>query len=769
MPPATDPRSRSASGYPFRFLGSALVLVAATLILVLVVLPNRYVLSSGFRESGISFPVSRPPVPALPVEQRTAPPRPAPLPVLDREIPRGPAERFWDEILPLLNQGRLEEALPRFREYLAEFPGDRGVRREYVSTLLRAGQPGEAAEALRELVAREEDPELRLLLARTFRDMGRMEAASAQYALLSEAGVEGADISLEWARALSWVRLYDEAAEVLRAALEADPENAALQVELARVYYFSGRLAEAQALLSGLEDETLRALEALALRADLAAALAVPEDEPAPPATLVQQAAAAREAGDFDESARLLREALDRDASDAEAWEAYADLRQYELSDFQGALAALSEFQSLTPYDPGLQFRMAQLESWTGSDDAAASRLEALLARLLAEGPAPLDRENPESPLLTVADVQAARGDILRWRGARVAAARAYEDALARNREHEAARNGFTALRADVDRQIDQTEAPRAGASAYGLADTDDFRRVDAGGEWVGVRRDWAWQFHAGTRALEGRDLLGGGAEESGLFAGGEAARWWRWGTVRTGLELGVETVRPGETDLSLGASARFLGLGRFTLDAGYRRGPAYDLTSTLQSVFADVTQDNLRATLSGSLTPVWSVWAESQATRLTPEAVSGAASSTRLQGSLSVGRQVAPWLSLGVATSVMGYTDAAPEAGGRSIFWDPRLVVSLGPYAALRREWSERWDLTARVAPGLAFIEERRFPGTERVPQFSAESGIRHRGDRLWTALDLFLVQGKFDGYRAWGARLSLSLRSLPWGGGDR
>ena len=163
------------------------------------------------------------------------------------------------------------------------------------------------------------------------------------------------------------------------------------------------------------------------------------------------------------------------------------------------------------------------------------------------------------------------------------------------------------------------------------------------------------------------------------------------------------------------------------------------------------------------------SLWAESQATWLDAEAMPGSSATARLQGSLSLGRQVTPWLSLGLGTTVLGYSEAAPETGGRPLFWDPRLAVTVGPYAALTRELDQVWDLTGRLAPGVAFIEERRIPGTERVPHFSAEAGIRHRGDRLWSALDLFMVQGKFDGYRAWGARLSLSLRSLPWGGGDR
>ena len=44
------------SRYLLRFGVTAFLLIAGTLVLVLYVLPERYVLSSGFRESGMSFP-----------------------------------------------------------------------------------------------------------------------------------------------------------------------------------------------------------------------------------------------------------------------------------------------------------------------------------------------------------------------------------------------------------------------------------------------------------------------------------------------------------------------------------------------------------------------------------------------------------------------------------------------------------------------------------------------------------------------------------------
>jgi len=55
--------------YLLRFGGTAFLLISGTLVLVLFVLPQRYVLSSGFRESGISFPT--PETPFVPVPAGT--------------------------------------------------------------------------------------------------------------------------------------------------------------------------------------------------------------------------------------------------------------------------------------------------------------------------------------------------------------------------------------------------------------------------------------------------------------------------------------------------------------------------------------------------------------------------------------------------------------------------------------------------------------------------------------------------------------------------
>jgi hypothetical protein len=83
-----------------------------------------------------------------------------------------------------------------------------------------------------------------------------------------------------------------------------------------------------------------------------------------------------------------------------------------------------------------------------------------------------------------------------------------------------------------------------------------------------------------------------------------------------------------------------------------------------------------------------------------------------------------------------------------------------VGPYAQLARDLSSSWRLTGRVGPGVAYIDERGPSGSAWVPHLGAEAGLRREGARFWTALDLFYYQGQFDGYRTYGARLTLSAR---------
>ncbi len=463
--PRPDRRGKSDTRYFLRFAGTATLLVSGTLVLVLYVLPQRYVLSSGFREGTLILPD-----PSTPFEPMNAARVAAlPPPAAPDEIPRGPAEIFWARVIPLLEAERYEAAIPHFEDYLGEYPADRDVRREYALTLAAAGYPERAIPILEQLLVARDDAELRLLLARVLRDVGRVGDASEHYSDLLSSAPENEALWLEWAQALAWVRDYAAAEDVLLDALEVHPESVPLRVELARVYYYTNRLEDADAILADLTETQLVSAGAVALRDDVRWALTPPPEPevvPPPPPSTLDQAIAARELGELDRAEELFRVALEENPEDAASWEAWANFLQYEREDFDGALEALKNVERITGgRDSRLQFRMAQLEIWTDRTDDARVRLEALLVLLDEEAAAPaavaVDEEAAdainEPPPVTKADVYALLGDLERWNGDRLAAVGQYERALAEEPEHPGATDGLATLRAEVDRMMIET------------------------------------------------------------------------------------------------------------------------------------------------------------------------------------------------------------------------------------------------------------------------------------------------------------------------
>jgi hypothetical protein len=148
-------------------------------------------------------------------------------------------------------------------------------------------------------------------------------------------------------------------------------------------------------------------------------------------------------------------------------------------------------------------------------------RLEALLAEL-ETAVAPVEagdstRLGPED----AAEVRALLGDLHRWEGRRVRSSEAYRVALETDSGNERARVGMDELLVETRREIQETEAPRVGASAFSLADSDEFSRVDLGAEAVRIDGPWVWAVRTGSRWMGGFDLGGG----NGRNADGS----WRW------------------------------------------------------------------------------------------------------------------------------------------------------------------------------------------------------------------------------------------------
>ena len=735
-------------GYFWGFGLTAFLLTGMTLILVLVVLPRRYVLRAGLRESGVSFPSEAPAF--LPPEEQHR--QPVPLPTPPPPVPKGPAEIFWSEVQPLLEAERYSAALPLFSQYLDGFPEDRNVLREYGITLDRANRPSEAVAVYRRLLSQEDDPGVRLLLARGLRDLGRLDEASNEYAALVETEPGDSELAREWARALSWGRQYEEAAGILTQVLEREPTAVETRVELAQIYYWWGHLDEADEVLSGLDEEALRRVGAVELRESIVEALTPPEipEEHVEP-TLVQRAEEALVAEDLEGAAAFYRQALSEAPEDTTTWRSYADLLQYRLDDLDGARDALVRVESFGGYSPRLQFRLAQLDAWTGRNEEAVTRLETLLVNVALTAPPETAPDSVGFGPERVAEASALLGDVRRWQGERVEANRAYEEALAADSLSPEANAGMEALEAEVLELIDEEEAgPRLGGTSYLFTDSDEFERLDLAADGVMLDGMWAWSTRAGTRWLGGIDLGGNDDRNGGIFLETELAHWWQVGTLRTGIHFAVEEVRDNRVDLTVGGSIRWGNLAGFRTDVRYDHGPAYPLTVTLQSVAADVVQDRLTATASRQLGDRWSLSAAGDGSWLRARDLSGADGSFRLEGGLSLGRSVGRGITLGVNTRALTYSAPAPTAGGIRLFWDPRSMLSGGVFAQWDWGFGERWKARALVNPSYAYIDERILAGSEGVPHVSGEAGIAFLGSRFQTTLDAFYYQGRMEGYKA-------------------
>ncbi len=754
----------SPSRYYLGFGFTALILMGLTLFLVLVVLPRRYVLSADLRESGASFPSEA--APFSPPEElyREAPPPPPPPPV----VVRGPAELFWSEVDPLLDAGRYARALPLFEAYLAENPGDRGALKEYGITLDRSGSPSKAVLVYDKLLSDQDDPGIRLLLARGLRDRGRLDEATVQYRILMAATPGSGTLTLEWGQALAWGKEYERAAEVLSEGLAQDSASADLRVALAQVYYWSGKLDDADRILSGVDEGTLAAAGGVPLKRDILAALTPPEPEVdeapalAAPLSALEKIAIARAEEDYETAVLLYQEALRETPEDTSAWRAYADLLQFGLDDLEGARAALLPVEALRGTDPALQFRLAQLEIWTGRNDAASDRLQTLLAGSGRRSVAPDSGQATSMGAAEVAEVRALLGDLQRWRGDRRISGETYRAALETDSANSRALDGLEELEGEAKREIDDVESPGLGGSVYSLTDSDDFTRLDLGVGGVSINDHWVWGFRTGTRWLGGLGLSGANRDEQGLFLELESARWWRWGTVRTGLHFGLEEVRPDGPDISFGSSLHFSDLGGFRTDLRYDHGPAHPLTVTLQSVYGNVTQDRFTANLAREIDRRWSLSLAGDAAWLSTHALDEALNtgSLRLEAGLNLGRSVTDDLILGINARALTYSEPSPVLDGLRLFWDPDALFATGIYAQWDKGLAESWNLRARLNPSLAFIDERAVRGFEAVPHLSAEAGLSYLGSRLRTTLDAFYYQGRFDGYQAYGLRLSVSAR---------
>lgn len=727
---------RRLTPYWLRFLLVTTALLVATGLLVLVVMPQRFVLEAGLRESGVSFPSSSLGFGAPQSAPLVQPP--PPRPVVPAPAP-GPAEILWSELGPVLDAERWDVAIGLMDAYLRDRPADLSVRRERARTLARAGRLS-AAEAAWERLATETGAVAdRLELARLLRDRGEYDRAIAIYEGLLEDRPGEAALQREYASTLLWAERYPQAIESLQQYLARHPDDDEARLDLARALYWGGRPLEAREVLAGIPNASPVADEARVLDSELATVLTPPPEPEPPELTIVERARAAAAEGDLTAAAELYESALDAAPDDRELWLEWIDFVQFRLEDEAAARDALLLYSERFQLTSEETIRLAELHAWTGQESEAIGILEALLAA---------------EPGL--ADAWVLLGDLRRWNGDFTGASDAYRNALAADPMHPGARNGLDELRLRREEIVARSEPEGFGPDTYLFSDSDEFLRFDLAGD-----ADFRWgvdalTLRAGYRRLEGYDLTAITTADDGGFGEAEYAHWWREASIRTALELGVEHLDGFGTQASAAIDVRAPNLGGFFLAGRLETLPAYKLANTYESVAEPVRADRLFVSLFRSLGDRWSL---SGALDL-GVFDGGGVTNPRYSGWVTLSRSLSPVVSADLETSLVGFGEAAPTPNGRRLYWDPRLFWATRAAVSLQSIPDRGWGWRGRLTAGAAYDDDRSLSEPAWVPQFGVEGGLVLRGDRQDLGLTAFYRRGREQDYSSWGLELVMIVR---------
>ncbi len=696
-------------------------------------LPQRFLLELDFTESGFSYPVIKPPLPAVPL--------PPPLPER-RPTPRGPAERFWAEYLELTRAGDGDAALRLLEGYLERYPGDRGARLEYARALWRQGRLDDAMEAYRVVLARRADSEVERELAHLYVAARRWDAALRLYEKMARAAPQDTDLLRELAEVAVWAERYERAAEVYERLVALFPDDPELRLRWARVLYWSGRPEQAARILDGLPpDFASAALETLRLAIELSLPPPPEDAVPAPevgPDPLELARGLAME-GEADSALAIYRRLLKEDpqAEDHLLVE-MADVFEYRADAPDSAIAYLRAYIAREPESHEARLRLARLLAWSG--DLAAA--EAELNRYLSSRP-------------DDAAAWALLGDLHRWRGQRRPAVQAYRRALMIVPAEPTATEGLASVQAQIDSELAARGIIGPAGSFEYFSDSDDFSSVRLRGGWLGGTPRLRGGLDVELEELRGFDLAG---ELSDLTAVGVQAVGESWlgdGSFHGAAAFGAWVPSGGvsaQPTAHLSLSAPNLGGSAFQLE--YRHGPAHLETATLEAALAGLRVDVAALRFYRPLGGHWDLSSGGRVTRYS------GADDSNLRADAALGifyRPGANWL-VGYDGRVLGFTDPAPNPG-RRLYWDPKWSWENTLLLAWRGSPGPDWELEARLSPGLAWLEERGL-GPAAAVLLGALLDARYHLD-LWTLEGRAgFNQSRAGGYRSFHLELAVSRR---------
>ncbi len=206
----------------------------------------------------------------------------------------------------LENQGRIDQAMDKYRECIALDPGYFVARYNLGRLLTRRGRFAEAEALHRETLRTAPDHVNSIVgLGEALRQMGRIEEARAAFARATEVDARSAGAWNRLGVTLAQLERYDEAASALERAVALDPESAEFHTDLGFTRLARSRIADAESEFS----------RALALRPDHVRARN-------------GLGAVRAEQGRLDEAEALFRESLSIDPRDGYAQRALEQLRR---------------------------------------------------------------------------------------------------------------------------------------------------------------------------------------------------------------------------------------------------------------------------------------------------------------------------------------------------------------------------------------------------------------------------------------------------------
>jgi predicted Zn-dependent protease len=755
------PRRRST--YWKNFFPLAVGSLCLLFLFVFGLMPQRFLLDLDFAESGFAYPVVYPPLPL--------PTPPPPLEIV-RPIPRGPAERFWDEYLQLFHAGDEEAALRVIEEYLRRYPGDLDVTLEYGRALWRLGRLEEAIAAYRSAFARGADPSARRELARVLAAARHWDEAADLYAQLVSLSPGDRELLREFARALVWAQRYEKAVAIYEELMRATPDDVELMEEFAAVAVWAERYdlaAQLYARLSDLDPDNnehrLNWARALlwagqpALSAEvvdglpsgfvgsgvdsLRAAIALSLPSPLPPpdsvtANLPELASQLVLDGATDSALVLYRRYLSENPDADWLLLEMADVFEYRADVPDSAVAYLREYLARQPYAHDVRLRLARLLAWSGRfADAESAALTIVQAQ-------------PED-----AEAWVLLGDLYRWQGERDRAAEAYERALKADPSVPGAAEGLADLEAQVDLLLTSqgTIGPTSGLEHF--TDSDDFRLTRLRAGWTGGTPRTRWGGAVTVEESRGYGATGGLEDLFAVELGATLEHWWMRGDLNVLAWAGAWIPDAGgsvEPILGLRLAAPNWGGAAYRFE--YTHGPAYRETATLEAAVSGLRSDVAGLEFYRPMAERWDLTIQLRA------AVFSGVGDANLRSDAGVGIYFKPddhWV-LGYETRGLAFSDSAPNPG-RRLYWDPEWSWSNFAVIRWRGEPAQGWELDVSLVPGFAWLSER-----DREPTLVAELGAwldarRHLG--AWTlAGRAGLTQSRADGYRSFRLEFDASRR---------